>query len=570
MKNMKLYFFSLLMLSLTACGTHKSFNSSITEDDAYWSRSDAAKKLQSIEEVEKIGKSGKGPSSSYQNYEPGNQVKSGEEPSGYDQAGAQNAYDEWNKKRGLTTSSGNSEAEVSGSNKNQGAVIEEEKNDYRDARRFGSERTYYYDDPYYNTLSSNWGWTSFYHPIVRPGYYNWAPGWNIGFGYSSYDGWNYGMGYGMSYGYGMWNNPYYGYGMYNPYAYDPWGYGYGYHPYGYSPYGYSPYGYSPYGYSPYGYHHNGYHHNDCGNHHNNWGNGNDIVTNRPMLRPRNSMGSSIPAGSQPRNYTPDGHSNRPTVESGTNVVNQSGNPAQPAFSKPARPTESENAYRPNRPDINSGGSVSSDKPGGELKNDLNGKPVYVSPKPNPSDRTPPENVATNRPGGELKNDINGRPVYVSPNSNPSDRTKPENVSTNRPGGDLIQGSNGTQIYIPSRERSYNNSTSENPGVNSPGRSENNRSGRGDYSRPNRGDRGSNNSLPNNNNYNNAPVPRSSYSPPQNAPAPSYSAPSRSQPSYSAPSSPSQSSPSPRSGGGGSSGGSSGSGGGGSAPRSRPR
>ena len=517
MKNSRIYFFSLLMIGLAACGTQKNFEANNSTDDVYWSKADALKKPLTVQDLERIEKSDKGPSEN-PNYEPTNQ----NQPAGYDNNRAQSAYDTWDKQRNLQTGTDESGNQINSGN-NQNYTLPDDRNDERDTRRLGTERTYYYDDPYYNSLSSNWGWTSFYAPVYRPGFYNWAPGWNIGFGYNSFSGW--GLGYGLSMGYGYGMDPFFGYSGYSPWYgygfnnyYNPWGgyYGFG---YGYNPYGFYPYGYNPYSCYPYGY--GGYYHGYDNGYYGKNRKGN--VAGRPMLHPRNSIGSDIPAGGRPANYIPDVQRSRPSNSAVSGTVNPDVRNSQPIQSNPAS--------------IDAGVKVNPARPSNTAGN----------------------NAGTVKPGGELVNDANNRPVYIAPSNRPANSNNPNSVRTNRPGGDLIPGANGSQIYVPARNSAtYENNNSQ-PSYNS---------------QPDRNNR--------NNPSNSSPAynpPSRNYSAPSRSNAPIYSAPSRSNytpaPSNSAPSSQPSSAPSrsysnPGSSGSTPSRGNSGGGGGGTTPRSRPR
>lgn len=515
MKNIKILFYALLMFSLSACSVFKSVGINQVDDDVYWSTKDEPKSGQSYKDVEYWNKS-KGPNPGLNEgaYTPNFQNTDPQTPPNQEELRAQEAYQAWVQKRGFTAAAPDTNV--------QSNLLIAEKSDNRDERRLGSDRNYYYDDPYYNVLSTNWAWTSFYTPIiVRPGFYNWAPGWNVGLSWNNRSGFNWGMGYNMGFG-GF--NMGYGYNSWaygNPYAYDPFYYGYS--PYGYSPYsyyGYSPYMYNPYGY--YGYNRYGYGYGNgygyghgCGGYNHGRGS-NDVVTNRPLMQPRNSMGSSTPAvGSRP-GANPNGLSTRPS--SNGVVDNASTGGIQPAFARPAN-----------------GGTPS----------------VYVPSRPSAAN-----GVNTSRPGGDLIIDNNGRPVYVSPNNTPNNRpgngTSGETGYSPRPGGSLNTAPNGRQVYVPARPRETN-TTPSNGGDNNY-RPNNGGSYRSDapasvpqYSQPN-----NNNNRPSNNNS------RPSYSAPSYS-APSYSQPSQSRPSYSAPA------PRPSSGGG-----STGSGGGNPGGGIRPR
>ena len=513
MKNYKFLFYALLMLLLGACSS-KTIGINEVDDDVYWSRHSEPKSGQSYKDVEKWNNNkGPNPGVIESNYAPAYQnIEAAQEQTAVntDEIRAQEAYRAWNAKRGFTSQEDTTK---------QSNVLIDDKNENRDARRFGSDRQYYYDDPYYNSLSTNWGWTSLFTPVVRPGFYNWAPGWNIGLNWNNNNGFNWGVGYntgfGMNTGFGFspFNNfydPYWGYG--NPYAFNPYmGFGpyYGYNPYygfGYNPF-YDPWGYG-YGWG------NGWGNgwgcrNGWGNRRNNNfnNNGNDIVTNRPIMRPRNSMGSAVPAaGSRP------GASGEKVVSRPNGGVNQAVDPSnQPAYVRPNAGGGS--VYRPNRPVVD------------------------------------PNNVSTNRPGGDLGYDNNGRPVYISPNTN-SRPSAPSGTSTysNRAGGELRSGSDGKPVYVPSRPRDNGSSNvPSNSGYQPARQASPSSNDNPSYERPSR-------SM---SNQDSRPANRGNSSS-----TPSYSAPSNSQPSQSRPGSSAPSSPRPSS-----SGGSSGSTGGGN---SRPR
>jgi hypothetical protein len=510
MKNYNFPFYALLLFVLSACSA-KTIGINQVDDDVYWSRQNEPKSGQSYKDAEPWNKN-KGPNVGategryapiYQNIEAGqNQTTVNS-----DEIRAQEAYYAWNAKRDFSSQSNDDTTK-------QSNLLMDDKNDGRDARRFGSDRQYYYDDPYYNSLSSNWGWTDLFTPVVRPGFFNWAPGYNIGLNWNNNSGFNNGFGYNSGFGMNMGN----GFSPYNNfnnsfYGNNSWGFG---NPYGFNPYmGYDPFfGYNQFGYNPYcGYGYNPFF-DPLGNRFNNgfcygsgWGNrrfnnnnGNDIVTNRAIMQPRNSMGSSVPsAGSRP-GASGEKQSMRPngSVDQAINPMNQ---PAS------VRPNNNVN-YRPNRP------------------------------------VTDPNNVSTNRPGGDLSYDRNGRPVYVSPNTNnrPSSSGGTSTYS-DRAGGELRTRSDGKQVYVPTRPRD-NGSSNARPNVNnSPSRAgDRNRGETPSYRSPSVSP-GNQDSRPSNRgNTNNSPT---------------YRAPSNPQPSQSRPSSSPPSSPRPSSGGG-----SSGSGGGG--------
>jgi len=504
MKNTYSLFYMLLMLVLASCSSQNFTSFNQVEDDTYWSEKDDARSpgenINSVEPWRNEKNNGTKPAPSRYNEEPENNAAN----ETYEDERGKRARQNWENQR---FNEGN-QTQRADENFNESENFNQEnfdsRQEERDARRFGSNRNFYYDDPYFQALSPSWGWTSLFNPVVRPGFYNWAPGWNVGLSFNSFNG--FGVGMGMQYGYGF---------GYNPFFYDPWmmgvgGFGMGFHnPWHMNMYNpYSPWGFNPW-YNPYRF---GF---GCGGFYNPWdfrnqhhfgGGGGDIVTNRPLMQPRNSMGSSIPSSvgtNRPNNQNFDGKSirdNRPNQGVNANGVN------------PALRPDRNIRYTPNRPPVGTQ-TPGTNRPGGDLAPDQNGRPTYVSPNNNPSRGADQSLPNSNRPGGELRDGRDGRPVYVPPSRGRND------------------GNEGRPSFNNDRpSRSYdggNTNPSRNPGNSAPS------TNRPTYDSPrNRGNSGS-------------------YSPPpqQSAPSrPSYSAPSR--PAPSAPSGPSRSEPSRPAGGGG--------------------
>jgi hypothetical protein len=515
MKNTYSIIYALLMFALASCSRQNFTAISQVEDDSYWTEKDDERtrgtNIKSVEPWNNKKENRSEPTPSrYNNEAP----PSSAAPDYEDQRGRQ-ARQTWESQRYSDNNA--SQEDNSGLNSQQNLAQDdmEERENERDARRFGSNRTVYYDDPYFQALSPNWSWTSLYAPIVRPGFYNWAPGWNVGLSWNSFNGFGVGSGFGMGMGMGMGMQFGYGFG-YNPFFFDPWmygggGWGMGFHnPWHmpmYNPY--APWGFNPW-YNPYRF---GF---GCGGFYNPWGFRNqhhygagrgDIVTNRPLMQPRNSMGSSIPSAvgtNRPNNQIFDGRAVRDARPSPTQNYNGSATPN-------ARPNENIR-YSPDRP---ANSNSPSTRPGGELRPDESGRPVYVSPNNNnPIRSAEPLPTQSNRPGGELREGRDGRPVYIPPGRSRYDgiESRPSN-NNERPSRSYDGGNPGRS---PGSSR---------PVIESP----RNRGGNGGFSTP---------------------------PPSQSAPSrPSYSAPAPSRPSYSAPSPssrPSQSAPSsrPPAGGGG--------------------
>lgn len=499
MKNRSYIIYALLMFTLGACSSAKFSGVNQVEDDVYWSRKDEAKTGVHYQDVEKWNKSkGPNPGNQSQNnapiYVPSNAGSSmpayssapsstsvQTEPNALDnpqdEQRAQEAYKTWLSKRGMETVATPDTVPPATQNNYS---LDNQKDEERYARRFGTERNYYYDDPYFNSLSTNWGWTSFYAPVVRPGFYNWAPGWNVGLSWNTFTGWNVGMGYGMGFGampmtFGysplfapvIWD-PWYGYmnpyayGFYNPYAYgfyNPWAFGY-YHPF------YGGWGYNNWGYGCRGYR-NGYYNNH-----------NDVVTNRPMMRPRQSMGSSTPGSSANRPMNAPGQLK---TGSATPAANNPGVIRDGLTPTASRPVGSAPAYTPARQQA----TPTTNKPGGDLVYDPNGKPVYVpsrgSAAPSPSSNYNP-GTYSNRPGGELRTGNDGRQVYVpsrpsnAPSPSPSNNYTPT-PSRNNSGGTYNEPrprnntpSPSTPSYSPSQRNTPSPSPSYSPPTPAPSRS----------------------------------------------------------------------------------------------------
>lgn len=476
------------MLLLGACSSSTFNGLNKVDDDAYWSKKDEPKSGgTNYKDVEPWNKNrGPNPSSYAPSYAPIEQNIEASTEQTYvntDDERGRAAYQAWLNRSNKTSYEDTSKLTN---------VLVSDKDDERDARRFGSDRNYYYDDPYYNVLSNNWAWTSFYTPMVRPGFYDWAPGWNVGLSWNSYNGFGMNMGYNMGYGgmgfggMGYGYNPYYAQpygGFYDPFFqpfYNPY-YGYGgfYQPYGYGGF-YNPWAFG----NRWGYCNN---YNRFGRHYGN----NDVVTNRPIMRPRNPMGSTVA-----------GTSSRP----GSGGVNEQ----KVQGSRP-------NHYNPVRQESPTTSSVRTNRPGGDLQYDAAGKPVYISPNRRPStEGSGATNTYSNRPGGDLRTGTDGKTVYVP--ARPS-RDIPSN---NRPGSssDGYGRPANNNSYEPSRTPSYSEPRQSDPAPRNSDR-------RPSYSSPS---------------YSTPSAP--SYSAPS-APAtrPSYSAPSNSRPSSSpAPSSRPSSSP----------------------------
>lgn len=253
----------------------------------------------------------------------------------------ENAYNEWNRRRNFETQGAE--------NSNVQTSTVDEQAQQRESRRFGSERTYYHNDPYFNALSNQWSWTTFYTPIVRPGFYNWAPGWNIGLGWNSFNGWNIGLGYNAFFpGWGlnswMFYDPWFGwYNPWNPWRpfgfYDPfWGPGWGFNYWNWY------YFYHPF-YRPFYRFTNGQN--------------NDMVLNRPMFVPR-AAGQNSSGGS--------------TLPPRGRVGNEINNPAQPVNPNPST--------QRSRPDVQQQ-EYNTTRPGGDIVRDRQGNPTYVPPRSRP-------------------------------------------------------------------------------------------------------------------------------------------------------------------------------------------
>lgn len=416
MKNIHSIFYVLLMLALASCSTQNFTPLAEISDDSYWTEKDdervPGKNIRSSEPWNKNNSSSSEPMPSRYN----NETAPSSSYQSYDDARGRNARQTWENQR---YSENNSSQSENNAQPNNNPDEEQEERDYqRRTRRFGSNRTYFYDDPYYQVLSPSWGWTNFYNPIVRPGFYNWAPGWNVGLSWNSFSGFGMGMGFNTGFGY-------------NPFFYDPWMYGGGWGMGFYDPWRmpfynpYSPWGYNPW-FHPYGFGYGGFY-NPWGpwghrNRHFNSGfGGRDVVTNRPFMQPRATLGSSIPGGKssgRPNNQTFDGRNVRDARPNPSGTINEN------ATNPNIRPNEPVRSYTPDRP-------------------------------------------ATNRPGGELRPDESGRPVYVSPNNNnPIRNAEPNSGGSNRPGGELREGPNGTQIYVPPSRNRFEDNSGGRPSYNS--------------------------------------------------------------------------------------------------------
>jgi hypothetical protein len=367
-----LFIVALLFVTFSACQTSIQLGG---QDDAFWnSKTTPTQRQQLVQDNERAPvnrqtlpeNSNFTPIEKYDNHDPNR---------------ANNAYNEWNNRRNFDNNSNLN------SNNNE---VTQEQQDERDARRFGSQRNYYYDDPYFNSLSSNWGWTSFYNPIIRPGFYNWAPGWNIGLGWNSFNGWNTGFGFnswGLGFGMGIgWNN----WGWNRWLFYDPW----------YNPW--SPWGwYDPF-WGPYwGWRYNRWYNPWFG--WNNFNNTGEALTNRPLLRPRASEGSNTGGSTLP----PRGR-----------VADM----ANPNSAQPAMPNPDNQRIRPN---VNGAQQQHTTRPGGDLRMNDRGEPVYIRPS---------------NPQRPADNNFN-RPQMQNPNPQPglrNDRVAPDYSTPNRSGGDVRQ------------------------------------------------------------------------------------------------------------------------------------
>ncbi|MFN4084123.1 MAG: hypothetical protein ACK4K9_10875 [Bacteroidia bacterium] len=316
-----------------SCGTSNIGFSSV-DDDAFWnSRTSSGRASNSNNEITNSSNTG-----NRTNERPRPQGNFTPIESYYDIDRQENAYNEWNNRRNFETN-GNIQH-------NQNNTFNEQVEE-RESRRLGSERTFYYNDPYFNALSPNWGWTSFYTPIFRPGFYNWAPGWNIGLGWNSFSGWNVGFGFGAMYpGWGWnrwgWNN----WGFYDPWCtwcnpWSPWGY---YDPFWGPGWGWN-YWYWNRFYNPWYWH--DYRRGNF--------NGGDVVQNRPLLRPRSGGESSGGGSSLP----PRGR-----------IANDLNAPAQPVQQNPANQHV--------RPDMQQQ-QMNTTRPGGDLIRDRDGNPTYIPP-----------------------------------------------------------------------------------------------------------------------------------------------------------------------------------------------
>lgn len=362
-----------------ACNTTGLVLSSASNDDVFWSSKLEPKPIldEDNRNTDNLAWQNKTP----QQFTP---IEKYEEP---DISKQNEAYNEWNRRRAYQT-----DAQTEQDN---AQVIKEQQQQEEEtnARRFGSNRNYYYDDPFYNSLSTNWGWTNLYNPIIRPGFYNWAPGWNIGLSWNSFNGWNTGIGYNLWGPSWQWGWGFNNFGFYNSWCgfgcnpwYNPW------HPFGfYDPFWGPGWGWNhfnnPYWGWPYG--------------RNNFYNNNDAVINRPLLRPRsggvnNGGGSSLPP--------------RGRIGSDPNITN-------PAIANP-KPEQQRS-----RPNINNE-IQRTNRPGGDLVPDKNGNPEYVQPRTRPSiNNNVPQFQNQANPGQRYDRDLPASPGnrgYETPQNNPPD------------------------------------------------------------------------------------------------------------------------------------------------------
>jgi hypothetical protein len=411
-------------------------------DDVYAKRRESNAKPKSVGEIEPWNNKKKGPQANL------NQNATSETssvsaaaapvytPDPYEAERAAEASRLWAQRRNMLTANDSPVYEPN-------LVYQEEREDDRESRRMGTSRSRYYDDPYYDVLSQNWGWTSFYNPVtVFPGYYGYAPGFNIGLGWNNNFGWNTGFGFNSGWGYNPWN-PYAGFGwndpFFNPY-YPYGGMGWGYNPW--NPYGGMGWGYNPYHpYGGMGWGYNPWQRNwgwGGGCYNNRWGN--DIVSNRPFMRPMNGIGSALPSGnSRPAVPVPGGRSVRPNAPSP--AVNQQGPDKPQQITRPAY-----NPNRPQAPQAESPRPAYTNKPGGDLIYDNQGRPTYVPPRRDRGGNTgesPRPSAPTYNGTGEVRpsygspaperprnNNSNGRPS--APSAAPSRPSAPSQPAPSRP------------------------------------------------------------------------------------------------------------------------------------------
>ncbi len=413
-------FFAITSITVSCSAIVNPVNG--VNDDVYGKRKESKAKPKSISEVEPWNNKKKGPQANLNENRSSEYVEANSNinysrPSESEQAAEAGRL--WAQRRNMVTTA---DSPVYESN----YVIDEYREEERENRRMGTSRSRYYDDPYYDVLSQNWGWTNFYTPVtVFPGYYGYAPGFNIGLGWNSGFGWN--TGFGFNTGWGMpgfgWNDPFYN--PWNPYG----GFGWGYNPW--NPYGGMGWGYNPWNpYCGFGWGYNPWRNNwgwGGGWNNNRWGN--DIVSNRPFMRPMNGIGSSLPSGnSRPAVPVPGNRSQRPAAPNP--AVNQQG-PDRPQ--QITRPTY--NPSRPQAPQTEAPKPTYTTKPGGDLIYDNQGRPAYVPPRrntPTNTNEAPRQAAPTYNGTGER------RPSYGSPapdrprNSTPSSRPSNSNPAPSRP------------------------------------------------------------------------------------------------------------------------------------------
>lgn len=377
-----LFIVALAFIAFNACQTSIQLGG---QDDAFWNSKTASVSRQQLVQNNppSINENRQSFSDNNSNFTPIEQYDN------YDPNRADNAYNEWNNRRNFNNNS---------QNNNNNNVIVQEQEDEREARRFGSQRNFYYDDPYFNSLSNNWGWTSFYNPMVRPGFYNWAPGFNVGLGWNSFNGWNTGFGFnswGPGFGMGMgmgWNN-----WGWNNWGWNRWGF---YDPW-YNPW--SPWGwYDPFWGPQWGWGFNRWNNPWYGR--NNFNNTGDAVTNRPLLRPRASEGPNTGGSTLP----PRG---------------RVGDMASPNSAQPAMPNPDNQRMRPNNNGIQQQHTT---RPGGDLRMNERGEPVYVRP----SNQRPVDNIYSRpqmqNPGEQpgMRSD-RGMPDYSAPSRSGFERRQAE-------------------------------------------------------------------------------------------------------------------------------------------------
>ncbi|MCK6610870.1 MAG: hypothetical protein L6Q78_07495 [Bacteroidia bacterium] len=412
MKNPVILLTGLVLTGLASCTSQKPFQVNVAEDDVYWSKKSASDKLVMLDDVNfDKGKDHRGGGTNNEGGNAGNLSNS----DSYDPSRADAAYQAWNSKRGYQTEQDQN---------NQQTPLSTLSDD-TDGRRLGSTRTLYYDDPYYNALAPSWGWTNWYTPhMYRPGFYNWAPGWNIGFGWNSRRGWGTSIGYnwgwgGMYYADPFWGpSPYYGWGS-------GWGFGGGWYdpfwgPYGYNPW-YSPwYGYNCWNCNPYAY--------GCRTCYGR----NDVVTNRKFFKPREALGGTG-SGSRPGSVNTGGQIGRPFQANQQGAApNSNATPTQAGPSRPVRRDLDNGQQAGNAQDMNPA------RPANQ-----NYIPVRQRPA---SDYSSAPDAGSPKPGGDLQRQPDGSQRYVPPRNRIIEPS--QDAGSSMPSRGNYDGGN----YVPARNR----------------------------------------------------------------------------------------------------------------------